>query len=65
MQITITQAEDGSLTVESDSGETYECSSVEECIGHVEQLLGGGGEQPEEMWEEEAAKRPPQLGMMA
>lgn len=79
MQITITLDEQsGQLTVETDDGRPpYQCSSAEECMDYLEGLLGG--EPAEEagegepvpsgdmaaMWQEEAAKRPPNPSLMA
>lgn len=40
--ITITQDDDGRLSVQSDAGgEPYECESPEECLEHVAGLLAG------------------------
>ena len=74
-QITITQADDGTLSVEADGAEPYQCQSAEECLDYVEGLLSGGEEQEEPaemagmdaaaMWNEEAAKRSPQASLMA
>ena len=68
--LTITQNDDGSLTVESPELEKpYECESVAECLDYVKTMLGEeAGESPEEqatepkenyeeMWNEEAGKR--------
>lgn len=67
MQIVINMADDGRITVEAEGQEPYQCESAEECLQYLGQILGAGGaaEAPEAMWEEEAAKRPPQPGMMA
>lgn len=76
MQITINVDEaTGKITVEADGREPYACESAEECLDYLEGMLKG--EEPAEeagegeemnaatMWDEEAAKRPPQPGMMA
>lgn len=78
MQITITLDEQsGQPLVEAEGREPYSCESPEECLDYVEGLLGG--EPAEEagegeampsgdmaaMWDEEAAKRPPQANLMA
>lgn len=75
MQIVITADEQsGQITVEANGREPYRCESAEECLDYLEGLLTGGepaeeageGEQPAQaMWAEEAAKRPPQPGIMS
>lgn len=66
MQITITMDEQsGQLTVEADGKEPYMCESTDECLEYVEGLLEGGEMDAEAMWNEEAAKRPPEPEMMA
>lgn len=66
MQITITMDEQsGQLTVEADGKEPYSCESTEDCLEYVEGLLSGGEMDAEAMWNEEAAKRPPEPEMMA
>jgi len=77
-QITITVGDDGTMTVEtSEGGEPYQCQSAEECLQYVGMLLKEeSGEGPQEqstegpenygqMWEQEAASRKPQPGLMA
>lgn len=77
-QITITLEDDGRIIVESPEMEQpYECESIEECKQFVSQMLDEeAGESPEEqmgegkenyaqMWNEEAARRPAQPGVMA
>lgn len=69
MQIVITLADDGQITVEVDGQEPYVCASSDECLAYLEQLMGGGelaeeageGEEPDvaTMWNEEAARRQP------
>jgi hypothetical protein len=76
--ITLEMADDGTITVMSDDmQEPYVCESVEECMQYLSDVLGGAsGEAPEEqtmegpeeygqMWNEEAASRKPQPGLMA
>lgn len=65
-QITITMEDDGRIIVESpEMDEPYMCESVEECMDYVENMLGGEEMNEEQMWNEEAAARAPQPGMMA
>jgi hypothetical protein len=65
-QITITMEDDGRIIVESpEMDEPYMCESVDECMDYVENMLGGEGMDEEQMWNEEAAARAPQPGMMA
>jgi len=77
-QITITMQDDGTITVESsEGGEPYQCQSIDECRKYVDSMLAEeAGESPEEqategqenygqMWEQEAANRKPQPGLMA
>lgn len=77
-QITITLGDDGQITVESsEGGEPYMCESIDECRQYVDKMLAEeAGESPEEqatesqedygqMWEQEAASRKPQPGLMA
>ena len=77
-QITITIGDDGRTTVESsEGGEPYECETIEECRQYVDQMLAeesGEGSQEQAMegeedygqaWNEEAAQRKPQPGLMA
>ena len=77
-QITITIEDDGRITVESPELEQpYQCESIEECKQFVGQMLdeesgespgeqaGEGTENYEQMWNEEAQRRPAQPGMMA
>lgn len=75
MQITINvDDQTGAITVEADGREPYSCQSTEECLDYLEGLMTGGepaeeaGEGEEmnaaTMWNEEAAKRPPQPGLM-
>lgn len=71
-QITITVGDDGSMTVEtSEGGEPYQCQTVDECLQYVGMILKEeSGEGPQEqstdqMWEQEAANRKPQPGLMA
>ena len=79
MQIIINVAEDGLVTVEADGIEPSTYESAEEAVEFVQGLLGGGEmEEPEEgegaespesdeqaMWNEEAARRPKSMGLMA
>ena len=77
-QITITIEDDGRITVESPELEQpYQCESIDECKQFVGQMLdeesgespeeqaGEGTESYEQMWNEEAQRRPAQPGMMA
>jgi hypothetical protein len=77
-QITITMQDDGTISVESsEGGEPYQCESIDECRQYVDKMLAEeAGESPEEqategpedygqMWEQEAANRKPQPGLMA
>lgn len=75
-RITIEVADDGRVTVMAESPEepleTMDFDSVEEAAGAVQELLmdaAEGGEMAEEdaesMWNEEAAARPSQPGLMA
>jgi hypothetical protein len=77
-QITITVGDDGNITVEtSEGGEPYQCQTVDECLQYVGMILKEeSGEGPQEqsaegpenygqMWEQEAASRKPQPGLMA
>lgn len=77
-QITITMQDDGAISVESsEGGEPYQCESIDECRQYVDKMLAEeAGESPEEqategpedygqMWEQEAANRKPQPGLMA
>lgn len=76
--ITIEIADDGRITVTSDEmQEPYECSSAQECTQFIDKMLTEEtGESPQEqategqenygqMWNEEAANRKPQPGLMA
>ncbi|CAB4159642.1 hypothetical protein UFOVP715_60 [uncultured Caudovirales phage] len=76
--ITLEMADDGTITVMSDDmQEPYVCESIEECMQYLGDMLGGASsEAPEEqtmegpeeygqMWNEEAASRKPQPGLMA
>lgn len=76
-QITITMADDGRITVESpDMDKPYACSSVDECLEYVSDMLKGeeanepdqaqeeAEPSPEAMWNEEAAKRPGNPNLM-
>jgi hypothetical protein len=76
--ITIEMADDGTVMVSSsEGGEPYMCESISECRQYVDNMLAeeaGEGSQeqttegPEEygqMWNEEAASRKPQPGLMA
>lgn len=81
MQITINVDEaSGRISVEAEGQEPYECESPRECLEYLGDLLMGEDQgepyQAEEgaelegmdaaaMWDEEAAKRPPQRGLMA
>ena len=77
-QITITLEDDGTITVASDEmQEPYKCNSLDECRQFVDKMLSEeAGESPEEqategqedygqMWDQEAANRKPQPGLMA
>lgn len=77
-QITITLEDDGRIIVESpEMDEPYMCESIDECkqfVGRmldeeagegVEEQMGEGKENYEQMWNEEAQRRAPQPGMMA
>ena len=73
--ITIEMADDGTMTVMADGmQEPYVCESSEECMQFVGEMLGAErAEESEEqsaegygqMWNEEAASRKPQPGLMA
>jgi hypothetical protein len=76
--ITIEIADDGQIMVtSSEGGEPYQCKSIDECRQYVDKMLAEeAGESPEEqategpeeygaMWEQEAASRKPQPGLMA
>jgi hypothetical protein len=76
--ITIDLADDGTITVTSpEMQEPYVCQSSEECMQFLGDMLAEErGEAPEEqategpeeygqMWEQEAASRKPQPGLMA
>ena len=76
--ITIELADDGQIMVtSSEGGEPYQCKSIDECRQYVDNMLAEeAGESPEEqstegteeygaMWNEEAASRKPQPGLMA
>jgi len=76
--ITIEMADDGTIMVtSSEGGEPYQCQSIDECRQYVDNMLAEeAGESPEEqttegpedygqMWNEEAASRKPQPGLMA
>jgi len=76
--ITIEMADDGQITVmSSEGGEPYLCESIDECRQYVDNMLAEeAGEGPQEqategpeeygqMWNEEAANRKPQPGLMA
>jgi len=76
--ITIEMADDGTIMVTSSEGkEPYQCKSIDECRQYVDNMLAEeAGESPEEqategpedygqMWNEEAASRKPQPGLMA
>lgn len=76
--ITIEIADNGQITVTSDEmQEPYQCESIDECRQFVDKMLSEeAGESPEEqategqenygqMWNEEAASRKPQPGLMA
>lgn len=76
--ITIEIADDGRITVTSDEmQEPYECKDSQECAQFVTKMLEEEtGESPQEqategqenygqMWNEEAASRKPQPGLMA
>ena len=72
-QISITLQDDGRIIVESPEMEQpYECESIEECKQFVGRMLDEeageeqmGEENYEQMWNEEAARRPAQPGVMA
>ena len=77
-QITITLEDDGRIIVESPEMEQpYECESIDECKQFVGRMLdeeagespgeqaGEGTENYEEMWNEEANRRPRSSGLMA
>lgn len=76
--ITIELADDGTITVTSpEMAEPYQCQSSDECVQFIGKMLAEEtGEAPEEqategkenysqMWEQEAANRKPQPGLMA
>jgi hypothetical protein len=79
--ITIEMADDGTIMVStSDGGEPYVCETIAECREYVDNMLATlaeeAGESPQEqamegpeeygqMWNEEAANRDPQPGLMA
>ncbi|NBT76518.1 MAG: hypothetical protein EBT15_11270 [Betaproteobacteria bacterium] len=75
--ITITMADDGTLTVDSpDMDQPYQCESVDECLEYVSDMIKGEESnepyQAEEkaepdvkaMWNQEAAKRPQNPNLM-
>lgn len=76
--ITIEIDDAGRPTVSVDGKEAYQCESIDECLEYLRDMLKGeeanepGQEaEPSEpsgdmaaMWDEEAAKRPPQPGLM-
>lgn len=75
--ITIEIDDAGRPTVSVDGKEAYQCESIDECLEYLSDLLKGeeanepGQEaetaepSTEDMWNEEAAKRPKQPGLMA
>jgi hypothetical protein len=76
--ITIEMADDGTITVTSpEMQEPYMCQSAEECLQFLGKMLQEeAGESPQEqstegmedygqMWNQEAASRKPQPGLMA
>ena len=76
--ITIELADDGTITVDSpEMDQPYQCQSAEECVQFIGKMLAEEtGESPQEqstegqenygqMWEQEAASRKPQPGLMA
>ena len=76
--ITIEMADDGTMTVMADGmQEPYVCESSEECMQFVGKMLGAeraeeseeqsaeGQDKYGQMWNEEAASRKPQPGLMA
>lgn len=77
MQIMINVDEaSGRISVEAEGQEPYECESPRECLEYLGDLLMGeegaepdqaeeGADDMAQMWNEEAAKRPPQRGLMA
>lgn len=76
MQIVIDVADDGLISVSYDGQEPSTYESAEEAVEFVQGLLGGGDmEEPEApmepeseeeaMWNEEAARRPKTMGLMA
>ena len=73
MQITLEIDEQtGSATVSVDGGEPQQYASADEALESIEAELAplmNGADEPEEdgaaMWDEEAAKRPPQSNLMA
>lgn len=74
MQITINVDEaTGQITVEAEGQEPYQCSSTDECLEYLGDMLKGeqpgepAGEEaadPQSMWDQEANKRS-QPGLMA
>ena len=78
IQLTITMQDDGQITVEGPEMEQpYTCDSIAECAQFVEKVMQEeSGESPEEQatepkesyqeaWNQEAASRKPQTGLMA
>jgi hypothetical protein len=76
--ITIELADDGTITVTSpEMTEPYKCQSADECVQFIGKMLQEeAGESPQEqategkedysqMWNQEAAARKPQPGLMA
>jgi len=76
--ITIEMADDGTVTVMADElQEPYVCERSEECMQFVGKMLGAeraeeseeqsaeGQDKYGQMWNEEAASRKPQPGLMA
>lgn len=64
MQIVINIDEaSGRITVEAEGQEPYECSSSEECVQYLKDVMPQVGD-AQSMWDEEAAQRS-QPGQMA
>lgn len=79
MQIVINVDEaSGRISVEAEGQEPYECESPRECLEYLsDMLMGEESNEPDQaeeaaepemdaaaMWQEEAAKRPPQANLM-
>ena len=68
-RITIEMADDGRISITAESPgeelETMDAASPEEAADVVRELLVDAQDDASAMWDEEAARRPPQPGLMA